>query len=276
VSPVAWKDRHFGPGFFQRVYGQDLALAWYIIGLIFAFFLLLLVSSASPRELESMRYFSSSVCVPVVIAVVLVRQLSCAASSISIERERQTLDSLLSTDLTNDEILVGKWKACLGSLSRPAVVVVAVLVPGIVTGGVHLLGIPLALLAIGVYMLLGVNLGLLCSITCRTTGRATTATIILFLGIIHGHWALFQTESAVATTLNAPEWIALLETFHSDGLSPPVTLSTLASLGVSAEHGFEPTRLGAALVGTGLYAALAGLLWLLAKRHFAQLAGRRT
>jgi hypothetical protein len=49
----------------------------------------------------------------VVILLVVLAVAACAAGSLSGERERQTLDSLLLTALTSEQIFHGKWFGCM-------------------------------------------------------------------------------------------------------------------------------------------------------------------
>src|SRR5262249_43186358 len=64
-----------------------------------------------------------------------------AAGSLSSERERRTLDSLLTTPLDNLTILGAKWLACLYSVRRFLWGLMPVWLVALVVGGLH----PLAL-----------------------------------------------------------------------------------------------------------------------------------
>ena len=100
-----------------------------------------------------------------------------AAGAFTGERERQTLDSLLTTDLTASEILTAKFRGCFHGLRGVRNALLTLLVVGLVTGAVFPAFALLALLALAVHGAFAVCLGLLCSLHSRTTLRATVATI---------------------------------------------------------------------------------------------------
>src|SRR5262249_7207717 len=65
-----------------------------------------------------------------------------AAGSVSGERERQTLDGLLATPLTNRSILFGKWLGSIFSPRATALCLALVWMAGWSVGGVSLLAVP--------------------------------------------------------------------------------------------------------------------------------------
>jgi len=136
---------------------------------------------------------------PLVVYSVMLWQALWAATTISSERDQQTLDCLLTTQLSNQAILTGKWQACLGSPWKLGSAVGAILLVGLLIGGVHPLGLPLAMLAIMVQAAFVINLGMYCSVVCPSAARATAVTIAMWLVVWLGHWLLFLVGSVLAT-----------------------------------------------------------------------------
>src|SRR5262249_19196593 len=114
-----------------------------------------------------------------------------AAGCLVGERERQTLDSLLTTDLDRREILAAKWYGCWWSVRSGALALGVLLALGLITTGLHPLSIPLLGAAYYVYVTFAINVGLYYSQVCRTTWRATVATTLTLLGTSFGHWLLY-------------------------------------------------------------------------------------
>jgi ABC-type transport system involved in multi-copper enzyme maturation permease subunit len=140
-----------------------------------------------------------------------------AAGSISGERERHTLDSLLTTPLTRGEILFAKWLGSILSVRRTGLILLAVwlVCTGVGGGrGVALLGCAVAWV---VYAGCFAMVGLWFSVTCRSTRRATLWTLgtLALLGL--GHWA-------PRFFVGAPEELEWPHTIAVFGLTPPVAL----------------------------------------------------
>jgi ABC-type transport system involved in multi-copper enzyme maturation permease subunit len=140
-----------------------------------------------------------------------------AAGSISGERERHTLDSLLTTPLARGGILFAKWLGSILSVRRTGVILLAIWLgcTGIGGGrGVTLLGCAVAWT---VYAGCFAMLGLWFSVACRSTRRATLWTLgtLALLGL--GHRAP-QFFSGAPKELRWPHTIAVF------GLTPPAAL----------------------------------------------------
>jgi ABC-type transport system involved in multi-copper enzyme maturation permease subunit len=111
-----------------------------------------------------------------------------AAGSVGSERDRQTMDSLLSSPLTNQDILAGKWFGSLAG-ARPLFFFLAFLwVLGVVTGGLHVMAVPLLIVTLAIYSALMASLGVAFSAGSKTTLRAMMWTVGLAVLIGGGHW----------------------------------------------------------------------------------------
>src|SRR5205085_2520171 len=95
-----------------------------------------------------------------------------------LERDRQTFDSLLTSPLDSDSILYGKWLGSILSVRWAWLWLGLIWGIGIVTGGLHLLAVPLLLGAWAVYAAFLSCVGLWFSIVSKTTLRANVYTLV--------------------------------------------------------------------------------------------------
>src|SRR5262249_19713175 len=110
------------------------------------------------------------------------------ASSIGAERDRQTLDGLLASPLTCDEIIFAKWWGSLMAMRRPLMLLALIWLMGVVTGGLHWLAVPFLALFLGAYMSWMASLGILCAVSTKNTLRAVMATQMLAMFVGCGPW----------------------------------------------------------------------------------------
>jgi len=198
-----------------------------------------------------------------------------AAGALSSERERQTLDSLLTTDLTNREILGAKWLASFWSARVGGGVLGAIVTAGVLTGGVFPPAVVLLAATCAASGAFAANLGLYCSLVCRTSLRATVVTVVVFFGVTVGHWLVYLCTSTLLYQRGDAALLRMLSDFHTYGLTSPLTFAalTISFRDVTAGEWREgmSQQLYAALMGVVFYAALAGLLWWRLCRRFARL-----
>jgi ABC-type transport system involved in multi-copper enzyme maturation permease subunit len=201
-----------------------------------------------------------------------------AAGRVSREREQQTLDSLLTIPEESSSILFAKWLGAILSVRQAWWCLAAVWGWGLVTAGLHLLALPLVVLAWAVYTAFAASLGLFFSVICRTTLRATLATGLTLLVLVVGLGILGNNSRALLTSWGLREgWAVILR----DGLAPPMPLWVVAfGYGYNTETGTGPGQAGlgpsmlAAVLGLGVYAAAARLLWSAARARFDTQTGR--
>jgi ABC-type transport system involved in multi-copper enzyme maturation permease subunit len=195
-----------------------------------------------------------------------------AAESVSGERQRQTLDSLLTTSLSCRSILAAKW---LGSIAGPRwawLWLAAIWTLGAWTGGADGRAIPVLLLSWLTYAAFLASLGLWFSVTARSTQRALVGTLLaaVFCGV--GHWVLWVIVAPVVSLI--PGIDAAQDGFvelQALGLTPPLALAWLAfphggpNSWMTADWEWAATPLAAGLVFWSLAAAILGYL---ADSHF--------
>lgn len=111
-----------------------------------------------------------------------------AAGAVGGERDKQTLDTLLTTPLTENAILYGKWIGCVFSVRGAWLWLAAIYALAAACGGVYPFAFPLVAAAWFVYAGAIACAGLYFSVTCRTTLRATVSTLLAVVAFGGGHW----------------------------------------------------------------------------------------
>jgi ABC-type transport system involved in multi-copper enzyme maturation permease subunit len=156
----------------------------------------------------------------------LLRAAVRASTSVSGERDQQTLDALITTQLDSDSVLGAKLLGSVLSVRLGFYWLAAILFLGCITGGVHPLAFLLTLAAWLVYAFCFAMLGLFCSMIFSTSTRASVATALLSVGLAIGHWAMWACLGPLFFALrssgpqSAAEVIATLEF----AMSPPCVL----------------------------------------------------
>jgi ABC-type transport system involved in multi-copper enzyme maturation permease subunit len=201
-----------------------------------------------------------------------------AASAIGSERDRQTLDALLTSPLDSNAILFAKW---LGSILcvRGAWLWLGVIWGlGVITGGISLFAVPVLIIAWLIYATVLASLGLWFSVVCRTTTRATVITLLVALGAGVGHWFLTSCcFIGLRTAGRAMETVAKLEA----GFTPPFVLGVFAFKGEELLSGDRWARdefwqlAGYSVLGLFCTLVAAGALWLAAAARFQFVTGRQ-
>jgi ABC-type transport system involved in multi-copper enzyme maturation permease subunit len=188
--PVLWKELHCEAKPRQRWLALFFSRWFFVASFLPAWVFLVLVldqgfERLSDWTLSVLRYGGTLVTVGLCLRVAL-----HAARSIGQERDRQTLDTLLTTDLTPDEIVRDKW---WGSYLSGRWVFVWLLIHwglGAMALALDPLGIPLLLAECLVYAAFFVSLGMYCAARWPTTKQAAaTALVVGLLGTTLIPWA---------------------------------------------------------------------------------------
>jgi ABC-type transport system involved in multi-copper enzyme maturation permease subunit len=195
-----------------------------------------------------------------------------AAGSICGERDRDTLDSLLTTPLTGEEILFGKWLGSITGVRWLALWVGVIWGLAVLGGGLSILAVPLLVVAWLVYAAALSSVGLCFSAVCRSTRRAIGLAVLATLGLGVGHWLLWL------CCLPGPKGdVEPLLKFQA-GLTPPVVLGLCLPFraGDFDRHlwQLQAEMIGFAVAGTLCWAALAWVLWVNANGQFKERTGR--
>jgi ABC-type transport system involved in multi-copper enzyme maturation permease subunit len=200
-----------------------------------------------------------------------------ASSSVSRERDRQTLDNLLTIPDGADAILKSKWLGSMLSVRHCFWCLGVVYGLGVLTGGLHFLAAPLVALTCLVYAGFSASLGLYFSTVSRTTLRATVFTVMTLVALCGLQTLLWGNLELLQERGILPRWLAALPLIQEYGLTPPLPLLVLSfplfsSPLLDREFDFTtPGKVGAALVGLICYAVAAWALWRLALARFRAL-----
>ncbi len=201
-----------------------------------------------------------------------------AAGSIGSERDRQTFDSLLTTPMSNSEILFGKWLGSITGLRRLFLVLLVIWIMGLATGGLSLLALPVLLLVLLIYAAFYASLGLAIAARAKTTLRSVVWTVFATIFAGGGHIFCFM---LVYVPLRAgrgggDDWPMKLEL----GLINPFVMAAAQFCKQDFSHPFGPQRefivetAVSCALGLLIFAGLAAVLWGLALDGFKQRCGR--
>jgi ABC-type transport system involved in multi-copper enzyme maturation permease subunit len=223
-----------------------------------------------------MRFVGTTVAC-MLLLVVVVR----AAGSVRSERERNTFDDLLTTPLSNEEILFGKWLGAMLSVRWAWIWLGMIWLICLVTGGVQIYALPLLFATWLTYAAIGAGVGLWFSVGSKSTLRATVAALATMLFICGGHWLVtglfcYFPLSLLTRHTNEDSWSWLLNV--QAGQTPPFVMALFA---FNSEDFAQPWNMDfvvkntiSSLFGVGCWAAMLPVLWLLVKRRFEKVTGR--
>jgi ABC-type transport system involved in multi-copper enzyme maturation permease subunit len=204
-----------------------------------------------------------------------------ASTSIGIERDKQTLDSLLTSPMDSGTILWAKFIGTLLSVRLAWVWLGLIWAIGVVTGGLHVFAVPLVLAAWFVYAAFFTMLGLWFSMTARTTMRATVYTMLTTLGLAVGHWLLWLCCGPLlylggqGGADRISEYLLKFQT----GMTPPAVLVVFAFNGYEFTNNGGSTEfaqwIGFSILGLFIWGVAALIFWFaLLSPRFRTYAGR--
>lgn len=195
-----------------------------------------------------------------------------AARRVSRERQRQTLDSLLTIPAEREEILFAKWLGSLLSVRGLWWLPGGLWVLGVVTGGLSPTALPLLLAALVVYLAFMTSLGLWFSTLYATSMRATLFTTLaaLVVLIVPGFMVSMiggAGKPLPGSALRAVDWGG---TFVEYGINPPAALWVLAfpTDDFLKDEMWMLAKVLCAIAGLYCYLGLAALLWCLSCARF--------
>jgi ABC-type transport system involved in multi-copper enzyme maturation permease subunit len=219
-------------------------------------------------------FFSSWVRIAgtIVASLMLVGVAVRGSSSISGERDRETLDGLLTSPLQSHDILFGKWLGSLLSVRGAWFWLALIWGVGLVTGGLHPASLMLTFVAWLVYASCLGGVGIWFSISCRTTLRATLYTLAVTFAASVGHWLVWLCWPPYYAGLWSS--FGILLNFQAC-MTPPAVLYSLSA--TSAEVGYSMEwEMHTLLAGFGLFlwALAACTIWSISRTRFRMLTSR--
>jgi ABC-type transport system involved in multi-copper enzyme maturation permease subunit len=210
----------------------------------------------------------------VVACLVAIAATLRGAMAVRTEKDRETLDALLTSPLSTREILFGKLVGCLWAVRWSVAWLGSIYLFGVVTGGLSPLAVPLLASAVFVYCGTLVTVGLWFSVVGRTTVRAALGAVLAAAVLGGGHWLLWLLCGAPSRLLRDHLLFKFLL-----GMTPAFTLAVpFPSFARDSGYGFGGFYHDAiffAVVGTILWAVLGIVLWFAVVRHFRAAANRQ-
>jgi ABC-type transport system involved in multi-copper enzyme maturation permease subunit len=238
--PLLWKEMFVGGSGAVRVVMFILQMFIFIFVISLAVLLALVGGPGGDVEARDKLHDMVVVVIVVGLAAAMLGTLLQSTMCVGREREERTLDMLLTLPGGRGDVLRSKWLGSVLCSHLLPVGLLAVVVMGVIGGGMPWLTVPAIVVAASVHLAFAASLGLFLSVTIRSTARAgLMAAAVLFL--------LFVVPSVAIpgghATIPPVTWVACL---------PP----TIDSIGVTV------------LVGLMAYAGLGGVLWRLARARF--------
>jgi ABC-type transport system involved in multi-copper enzyme maturation permease subunit len=259
--PLLWKEQHFGGGTtaWEMFRVAEIVLTGYalVVGTT------MVLSFWVENDRRGLRHvFGIQTVVPMTLFIVGVALR--AAGSVSRERERRTLDSLLTLPGGRAEVLRAKWLGSVSWCRWAGLGLLAMWAVGTLVGGVSPVGLALLLLAGVAHVGFVASAGLYLSVAACGTGAATFGVVLVLLAACGVPWLAWSLWDGLATPAQqqAAPWLGPL---LWDGLLPPVTWWALAgrSESIAGVSGYAVIAAGLAL-----YAGAAGLFWWRAVARF--------
>ena len=280
TEPMLWKELHAEPTFRFNRTGMIATAVLLWSGLFFMLFLFLMLyyKSPAPEIIADNMNFGVRTLGTLVACIMLVAVGVRAANSVTGERDRLTLDSLLASTLEPLAILRAKWLGSVLCLRRGWWVLLAIWIAGVWTGGLSPLAVLLLAGAWLAYASFAAHVGLWFSVACRSTFRATVSTVIVLLLAGGGYWLLGFCCLSPLSLIIDERWTANLASL-TYAYTPVGSFSALAipampppfTPRVESEH-----EIAVAVAGALAYFLVGWIFWFRARRRFARMTGRES
>jgi ABC-type Na+ efflux pump permease subunit len=193
-----------------------------------------------------------------------------AARSITRERTRRTLDSLLATSLESRTILACKLFGPIALMRGTSFFLVLFWMLAVIFGSLSPLALPLLMLALTVLALMSASIGVWCSLLSRNTLRANMFTLAIVAGLCVLPPICGLAANIFHKASRAPHSVFSTIAQSLRGLSPPLMLWDLAFL--DSSHLIEDAS--PSLLGLAVYGVAAWILWRRLNRRFGPITGR--
>ncbi|WP_020471093.1 ABC transporter permease [Zavarzinella formosa] len=244
-SPILWKEIFIESGFkmglFAKIILTMLVLASFAPVLVIAVSVLVLDNSwryGGPwwgigrwKEFSEATNAYVRVLSPVVSSMIFLAIAIRGAGTILGERDRHSLDVLLTTPLPTGKILWGKWWGCLLGMRWAWAWLGSIWLIGLATGGVAPIMLPALAISAAVYAAGFAWIGIFCSVTMKSALRATMAAIAISMFAGGGYFLGFLFCCILPLELGGGRLgggrdMDIIVDFFS-GFSPPVNMAWL-------------------------------------------------
>jgi ABC-type transport system involved in multi-copper enzyme maturation permease subunit len=187
--PVLWKEIYCESKPRQRWLALFFSRWFFFVSFLPAWIIFLFMLDDGFSRLTSYTVIFLKLAGTLVACLLCIRVGLQAARSIAAERERETLDSLLTTELRPGEIIAGKW---CGAFLNCRWILVWLLVHwclGVLAFAVAWYSVPLLFVEVLIFAAFTVSVGMLCAVKFPTTRQAMTVTLlVLILGTTIAPW----------------------------------------------------------------------------------------
>lgn len=228
---LEWKELFAEPMFRFNRTGMVAVATFITLCMIFGLFVLFCQIAIGSMLGELAQYTNSGVRTmgTFLVCLLLLGVAIRAAGSIGAERDRLTLESLLTTPAENGDIVWAKWLGCVLGGRKLYWYLGLIWLTALVTGGLSVLGLFLLTAAFAAYATFFASLGLWFSLICRTTTRAYLWTLLAIALLCTSH-LIFDYVVAPVVSLVVPRtaFEELIE-YQSAFMVPPYTLTWLAT-----------------------------------------------
>lgn len=136
------------------------------------------------QDMNNYSRFMGAIVATMLLLGILVR----ASGVINTEKDRQTLDVLLSTPLSSHQILWGKWWGCLFGMRWGFAWVFLIWLCGVAAGGSHPLGFLLSCGALICFAGVFAWLGIFCSVSFRSSLYSTLVSLMSGIFLLGGYF----------------------------------------------------------------------------------------
>jgi len=237
--PMVWKEIHVEAGPRLHWMGRILVVLLVLASFVPAIWIIVENSESGGYNPWRILHQEMNIFIRIVgtlVACLMLLGVAVRASgSVSGERDRQTLDELLTTPLGSDAILYGKWLGSVLSARWSGLWVGSLWALGVLSEGLHPLAVPLLVGAWLVFATFLASLGLWFSVISRTTTRATIWTLLTAAGLGVGHWLIWLCCGPLLAVGGGSGFRLVME-FQAFGLTPPLTLGLFAFQGQELEE----------------------------------------
>lgn len=146
------------------------------------------------------------------------------AGSISGERERRTLDLILTTRMTTADIVLGKLMSAMSVILVMLLSSLPVFMTVLLYGGVRIRDLPVPAVCILLTALVSGSMGIFFSALCRRTATAAAVAYGAEIALFLGPFALYYLMQGIASAPEAFRWLLM---------SSPVTVFSAAISGIT-------------------------------------------
>jgi ABC-type transport system involved in multi-copper enzyme maturation permease subunit len=277
VNPMIWKELFVEPGLRLNIPGRFVVGCLILLSFVPLYFIFFETRSwvDVPEVMNAWVRFAGAAVACMLLLAVAAR----ACSSISIERDRQTLDALLTSPLTTNNILFAKLLGNVFCVRKGWIWLGLIYGLGLLSGGLHPLAVPLLLGAWFVYATVVSGIGLWFSLVCKTTLRATIWTLFTSAMAGVGHWLIWMCCGPLLMFMGTPErdfeWLLRFQA----GITPPATFGWAFSFPLEGYRWDYDDRemlkaIGFGIVGLIFWTIVAAILWGVTSARFMMVTGR--